>query len=381
MLATFEHRYYGNSIPVEDYSTENLRFLRSEQVLFDLIELVDFLKREVMNDPNARVILHGVAQAGTLASWARQRFPNIIDGAWVSSAPVRATGAFPEFAEDVGELIREKASDQCYNRISQAFNGAQHALDAGRADRLSEMFNTCDPLSLENPLEVELFFYAMMLSLETAMVADGDIDNIGRVCDRLTSDEFSTGLEALSALLMNRYADVRECFDLSFDTFVQYLTDVDIDGEANRELGLRQSAYQTCTEFGAFPTTSSPDQPFGNRVTYDLFLAECQAAFGEFITKDLVYEAVRITNLHYGGDDPRSTNVLFTNGALDPLRHVSITEYQNLLSNARVTPREFTAADIVSIQDSDSEELLETKRMAAQYISTWLGPSINPVRK
>ncbi|XP_058116906.1 putative serine protease K12H4.7 [Anopheles ziemanni] len=381
MLATFEHRYYGNSIPVEDYSTENLRFLRTEQVLFDLIELVDFLKREVMNDPNARVILHGVAYAGTLASWARQRFPNIIDGAWVSSAPVRATVNFPEYYEDIGSFIREKASDQCYNRIFQAFHTAQNLLDAGETEMVSEMFNTCDPVNVEDPLEVELFFFAMMVSLELAMAEDLDVENIGRVCDRLTSDEFDTGLEALSAFLLDRYAEERECFDLSFENFVRYLTDVDIDSVANTEFGLRQSTYHDCTEFGLFPTTTSPDQPFGNRVTYDLFLAECQAAFGEFITQDLVYEAVRLTNFHYGADDPRTTNVLFTNGALDPLRHVSITSYQNLLSNARVTPREFAGVDIRSISGFDSEELLETKHMAEQYISSWLGSPISPFWK
>ncbi|KFB34848.1 AGAP003639-PA-like protein [Anopheles sinensis] len=379
MLATFEHRYYGNSIPVEDYSTSNLRFLRTEQVLFDLIELVDFLKREVMNDPNARVILHGVAQAGTLASWARQRFPNIIDGAWASSALVRATVSFPEFAEDIGNIIREKASDECYNRIFQAFHTAQNLLDAGFAGRISEMFNTCDPVNVEDPLEVELFFYAMMISLDSAMFDEGDLDNIGRVCDRLTSDEYNTGLDALSAFLINRYAEERECFDLSFENFVRYLTDIDIDSVANQEFGLRKSTYQTCTEFGAFPITTSPDQPFGNRITYDLFLAECQAAFGEFLTEQVVYEGVRLTNLHYGADDPRTTNVLFTNGALDPLRHVSITSYQNLLANARVTPREFTGADIFAINDFDSEELLETKRMAEQYISSWLGSPISPL--
>uniref|UniRef100_A0A182SA17 Peptidase S9 prolyl oligopeptidase catalytic domain-containing protein n=1 Tax=Anopheles maculatus TaxID=74869 RepID=A0A182SA17_9DIPT len=78
-LASNEHRYFGTSSPVPDYSSENLRFLRTEQALFDLIEWIDFLRREVMGDPNARVILHGFSYGGALASWARQRFPNIID--------------------------------------------------------------------------------------------------------------------------------------------------------------------------------------------------------------------------------------------------------------------------------------------------------------
>uniref|UniRef100_A0A182QN93 Prolylcarboxypeptidase n=1 Tax=Anopheles farauti TaxID=69004 RepID=A0A182QN93_9DIPT len=380
-LATFEHRYFGTSNPTPDYSTENLRFLRTEQVLFDLIEWIDFLKREVMGDPNARVILHGVAYGGALASWARQRFPNIIDGAWASSAPVRATTNFPEFAEEVGNIIRTRASTECYNRIFQAFHTAENLIDAGVTELVSDLFNTCDPVDADNPLEVELLFFAMMVSLERAMVEDLDVENINRVCDRLTDDEFETGLEALSNFLTERYADARECFDLSFDNFIRYLTDVDIDAPSNAEFGLRQSTYHDCTEFGYFETTNSPNQPFGSKVTYDLFLAECQAAFGEWLTEEVVYEGVRLTNFHFGATDPRVTNVLYTNGEIDPLRHVSITEYTNLLANARVTPNAFIGQDIISISGMDSEELLETKHMAEQYITTWLGSPISPFRK
>ncbi|XP_040153138.1 putative serine protease K12H4.7 [Anopheles arabiensis] len=380
-LATNEHRYFGESYPTEDLSTENLRFMRTEQVLFDLIEWIDFLRREVMGDPNARVILHGVGYGGSLATWARQRFPNIIDGAWGSSAPVRATTNFEEFAVEVGNIIRERGSDQCYNRIFQAFHTAENLIDAGRTEMISEMFNTCDPVDTDNPLEVELFFFAMMFSLEAAMVEDYDIENIGRVCDALTDDEFGTGLEALSAFLLDRYADTRECFDLSFENFIRYLTDVDINAPANVEFGLRQAGYQDCTEFGYFEMTTSPDQPFGTKVTYDLFLAECQAAYGDWLSKDVVYEGVRLTNFHFGATDPRITNVLYTNGELDPLRAVSITEYTNLLANARVTPGAFIGQDIQSISGMDSEELLETKHMAEQYITTWLGSPISPFRK
>uniref|UniRef100_A0A182STR5 Uncharacterized protein n=1 Tax=Anopheles maculatus TaxID=74869 RepID=A0A182STR5_9DIPT len=313
--------------------------------------------------------------------WARQRFPNIIDGAWASSSPVRATANFEEFAVEVGNIIRVKGSDQCYNRIFQAFHTAENLIDAGVTDMVSEMFNTCEPVDTENEFEVQAFFFAMMLSLEAAMVEDFDIDNIGRVCDRLTDDQFSTGMEALSEFLIDRYSEARECFDLSLENFVRYLTDEDVDSTANLEYGLRQSVYHDCTEFGYFETTSSPDQPFGSKVSYDLFLAECQAAFGEWITQEVVYEGVRLTNFHFGANDPRVTNVLYTNGQLDPFRTVSITEYTNLLANARVTPAAFYTEDIRAISGMDSEEMLETKHMAEQYITTWLGSPISPFRK
>uniref|UniRef100_A0AAG5CU36 Prolylcarboxypeptidase n=1 Tax=Anopheles atroparvus TaxID=41427 RepID=A0AAG5CU36_ANOAO len=378
MLATNEHRYFGTSSPVEDYSTENLRFLRSEQVLFDLIEWIDFLRREVMNDPNAKVILHGFGYGGALASWARQKFPNIIDGAWASSATVRATVDFSEFVEDFGNTIRIKGSEECHNAIFRAFHTAENLLDAGRTDLVSSMFNTCDDIDAENSLQVELFLHLMVLSLELSMFDDFDLENFDRVCDQLTDDQYETSMEALAAFLKNRYSDVRDCFDLSFENFISILGETDINAPQNLEFGLRQLNYHVCTEFGYFQTAQSPDQPFGSKVTYDLFLQECQAVFGEWLTQDVIYEGVRLTNFHYGATDPRTTNVLFTNGGIDPFRFVSITSYLNLLSNARVTPAAFFTEDIRAISGFDTEEMLETKNMAEQYVSSWLGPQINP---
>ncbi|KFB38638.1 hypothetical protein ZHAS_00006026 [Anopheles sinensis] len=380
-LATNEHRYFGTSSPVEDYSAENLRFLRTEQVLFDLIEWIDFLKREVMNDPNARVILHGFGYGGAIASWARQRFPNIIDGAWASSATVRATVNFNEFVEDFGNTIRIKGSTECHNAIFRAFHTAENLLDAGRTDIVSSMFNTCDDIDPENSLQVELFLHLMVLSLELSMFDDYDLENFERVCDQLTDDQYDTPMEALAAFLKNRYAEIRECFDLSFENFISILGETDIDAPQNLEYGLRQLNYHVCTEFGYFQTAQSPYQPFGSKVTYDLFLQECEAVFGEWLTEDIIYEGVRLTNFHYGATDPRTTNVLFTNGGIDPFRHVSITEYQNLLANARVTPAAFFTEDIRSISGYDSAEMLETKNMAEQYITSWLGSQISPFRK
>uniref|UniRef100_A0A1I8JUL4 Prolylcarboxypeptidase n=1 Tax=Anopheles funestus TaxID=62324 RepID=A0A1I8JUL4_ANOFN len=380
-LATNEHRYFGDSSPVPDYSSENLRFLRTEQALFDLIEWIDYLKREIMGDPNARVILHGFSYGGALASWARQRFPNIIDGAWVSSATVRATVNFEEFTEDFGNTIRIKGSDECYNSIFRAFHTAENLLDAGLTETVSDIFNTCDPIDADSPLQVQLFLHLMVLSLEISMFEDFNIENVARVCETLTDDQYDTPMQALAAYLQDRYDDIRDCFDLSFENFISILGDESLDAVQNQQYGLRQLNYHICTEFGYFQTAASPYQPFGSKVTYDLFLEECAAVFGEWLSSDVLYDGVRLTNFHFGATDPRITNVLYTNGGIDPFRHVSITEYTNLLANARVTPAAFYTEDIRAISGFDSEEMLETKHMAEEYIITWLGSPISPFRK
>lgn len=52
-----EHRYYGQSFPVNDLSTENLRFLTTEQALEDVANFIRTLKQNP-NFQNSRVIKH-----------------------------------------------------------------------------------------------------------------------------------------------------------------------------------------------------------------------------------------------------------------------------------------------------------------------------------
>ena len=40
MVVAVEHRYYGSSLPVSDFTTENLRYLSSKQALADLARFI-----------------------------------------------------------------------------------------------------------------------------------------------------------------------------------------------------------------------------------------------------------------------------------------------------------------------------------------------------
>lgn len=60
-------------------TVESLRFLSAEQMVFDIGELVEAIRDE-LNAPNANVILWGIGFGGTLATWARSEFPDLIQG-------------------------------------------------------------------------------------------------------------------------------------------------------------------------------------------------------------------------------------------------------------------------------------------------------------
>lgn len=61
-----EHRFYGRSHPLNDTSTENLRFLTVDQALADLAIFVNHVKNVNESFANSSVILVGASYSGKL---------------------------------------------------------------------------------------------------------------------------------------------------------------------------------------------------------------------------------------------------------------------------------------------------------------------------
>lgn len=88
-----EHRYYGTSFPVPDLSTENLRFLTTDQALGDMVFFArnakfDGLERNMTSYENA-YIAYGGSYAGALVAILRKQYPDTFWGAISSSGTPR----------------------------------------------------------------------------------------------------------------------------------------------------------------------------------------------------------------------------------------------------------------------------------------------------
>lgn len=62
-----------------EFSWDNLRYLTIDQTLADISTFIDFV-RQSLNTPNAPVILWGSQVGATLASWARLKYPHLVNG-------------------------------------------------------------------------------------------------------------------------------------------------------------------------------------------------------------------------------------------------------------------------------------------------------------
>ncbi|XP_038119117.1 putative serine protease K12H4.7 [Culex quinquefasciatus] len=379
-MFTNEHRYYGHSSPVSDYSTENLRYLTVEQAMVDLAEWIFHLRNNVVRDTNAKVILLGTGYAGAIATWARQRYPHLVDGVWASSGKIEARFNFKEYAEEIGELLRDLGNDECYSRIWRAFRTAENLMDAGRTETVTEMFNTCEPVDEENMLDVETFFFNVKAALQDAVLRGQNVEATEALCEALEESTEETDIQVIAQWLQEFYFFL-DCMPFDFEAHTDAFRLTEIGYPENANLGLRQRVYQFCTEFGWFLTADSADQPFGYRVTMYFFLNFCRSVFGEWLSSEVVADGVHLTNMHFGGQNPRISNVLFTNGALDPQRDISITEYLQPRSNAIVIPGYFASPDLNAISGYNSPELIEAKHKVQQYIESWLYEPVTPYER
>ncbi|CAG2122608.1 unnamed protein product, partial [Medioppia subpectinata] len=82
-----EHRYYGRSVPTQDLSIENLKYLTLELALKDAEQFILGMTKNLSIE-GSKWVVWGLSYSGKLAVWFREKYPNITVGAVSSSAPV-----------------------------------------------------------------------------------------------------------------------------------------------------------------------------------------------------------------------------------------------------------------------------------------------------
>ncbi|KAI3328840.1 peptidase S28 [Ustulina deusta] len=99
-----EHRYYGSSIPTTDFSTENLRFLTTDQALADTAYFANHVKfaglEHVDFSPKKTAwIAYGGSYAGAFVALLRKLYPNEYWGAISSSGVPEAIWDYYKYFE------------------------------------------------------------------------------------------------------------------------------------------------------------------------------------------------------------------------------------------------------------------------------------------
>ena len=88
IAVVLEHRYYGTSFPTPDLSTENLRFLTTQQALADTAFFARNVVFEGLEDlkltaPHTPYIAYGGSYAGAFVAFLRKTYPDTYFGDYI----------------------------------------------------------------------------------------------------------------------------------------------------------------------------------------------------------------------------------------------------------------------------------------------------------
>ncbi|VTJ73385.1 Hypothetical predicted protein [Marmota monax] len=289
LVISLEHRFYGLSVPPGGLGMAQLRYLSSRHALADVVSARLALSRLFNVSSISPWICFGGSYAGSLAAWARLKFPHLIFASVASSAPVRATLDFSEYNDkpsergdwwvaggrrwDVSEgdrlrgqpseggpaegddgRVLERGKRRCRAAVSAAFAEVERRLRAGGAARaaLRAELGACG--SLRRAEDQAELLGTLQALVGGAVQYDGQAGvplSVRQLCGLLAGGGNRShpapygGLRRAVQIVMHSLG--QRCVSPSRAETVTQLraTEPQVSG-----LGDRQWLYQTCTEFG-----------------------------------------------------------------------------------------------------------------------------------
>eukprot|EP00123_Amoebidium_parasiticum_P015372 comp22934_c1_seq1/m.36337 comp22934_c1_seq1/g.36337 ORF comp22934_c1_seq1/g.36337 comp22934_c1_seq1/m.36337 type:complete len:507 (-) comp22934_c1_seq1:219-1739(-) len=319
LMLALEHRYYGKSLPVPDFTTPNMRYLSSRQALADLAQFHGFAMERFNLTTKNKWVSFGGSYPGMLAGWMRLKYPHLIHAAVASSAPVEAVLDFPGYNNVVGDTLAEPlvgGSRQCRRVVSEGHAQIKELLKTpeGR-DQLASKFNICaGGKSLEDLRNQQQFAGMGVVRLPTQSndpACEGALCNIAKICAFLSDESGPESfVDRLAALAQKQNYG---CLNVDYNSTLEFTADTSISNGWGRVW-----TWQTCTEFGFFQTCEE-----GSRCPYaqglfplDHYTEICKKAFG--IPREMTERAIQSTNTWYGGRKVKGSRIMFPNGSVDP---------------------------------------------------------------
>ena len=336
-IIVLEHRYYGASIPFGTPNLEQMKYLTIHNALEDLAAFEKFAVDK--HALNGKWIAVGGSYPGMLAAFYRLKHPELVAGAWASSAPIGVVSSFSGY----DALASRTLGPECSMLVRQAEDevDAKFADPAQRAALIERVYGPLDeavaakitPLSIKgmvmgggksaaqygsthyfcgslkqhesDPLE-GYFQYTDPTLADDPVTPDDGAD---------AGDAGVIAIDDAGALPLSPGGDVRVP---GFPAFV----DPDL-APAAAPRQIPAWTYQTCREVGFFQVHNSDRTQSVAPVEYSdaYFEASCAKQF---------HMLPNIAGTRSTYFDPiasgQATNILFVNGSADPWSSLSLTD-------------------------------------------------------
>ncbi|XP_066146398.1 putative serine protease F56F10.1 isoform X1 [Euwallacea fornicatus] len=384
ILFQLEHRFYGKSHPTEDLSIDNLKYLTSEQALADLAIFVNAMNKKYNLSSNVKWIAFGGSYPGSLAAWARLKYPHLIHGSVSSSGPLLAIPDFQDYFQVVADDLKN-VDELCYTAVKEGFAQIDLLLQSkDLIKNLTPLFHLCDPLeaSIGNEQDIANFFST--LADNFAGIAQYNKDN------RLSTKGTALGNITLDTVcnIMNNNSEVKEinrlatfnklmldatnqtCLDFMYSKMISEIKNISFDAATSE--GSRQWTFQTCNEFGFYQSSDKKPQVFSDKFPVDFSIKQCEDIFGAKFNSTYLDYVTERTNTLYGALDIEVSNVVFVHGTVDPWHVLGITSTVTQNAPAILIKGTAHCADMYPAADEDLPQLKAARVEIAQHIESWL---------
>ncbi|XP_065208204.1 putative serine protease F56F10.1 isoform X2 [Planococcus citri] len=379
-IFSLEHRFYGNSVPKNDTTVQNLIHLNSGQAIADIAYFIRGVSKEYAMSNDTKWIVFGCGYAGTLAAWLRLKYPYLVHGAVSSSAPLLAKADFSEYYQELKSIL-DLHNPKCSSKIAEANEQLDRLIktEKGRrhASRLFQLYT-----ELENtPEDITSLFDALAENIAQVVqnnrgkraasaVITEDPPTIQTICDIMTY----AGVSALDL-----YAAVNIFIIKSYLWgWRNHSNKNRVERQKNTTYpyfyyGERQWNYQLCTEFGFYQTSSKSSDLFGAHIPSKYFTKSCEDVFGPEFNETRLNHGIYRTNTMYGGKKINVGNLVFVHGSNDPWKALGVTHvpknapYEIILINGTAH-----CGDIDPYEDGDKEELKEAQNKIKTILQSWL---------
>ncbi|GFR12158.1 lysosomal Pro-X carboxypeptidase [Trichonephila clavata] len=327
-----EHRYYGKSLPYGELSFENNTYrgyLTTEQALADFASLIYHLKNVLPGGLKAPVIAFGGSYGGMLAAWIRIKYPHLVNGALSSSAPILlfSNSASCKNFPAIITADFKNAGISCANNIRKSWSIIRKI---GKSESgsmfLTKTFKTCQSI---HPVNVS----SLIEWLESTWAY-------------LAMTDYPYPTNFLNPLPANP---------------------IDVTCNGGASLGDEVWEYQECTEMVS-PECSTGTTDMFEPKSWDFneFSLECWKKFNVKPNENASY-------IMYGGKDiTASSNIIFTNGRLDPWYGGGILQSLSDTLIAIVIEDAAHHLDLRSSNAADPDSVKKARYTIKEWIYKWI---------
>ncbi|XP_030756791.1 putative serine protease K12H4.7 [Sitophilus oryzae] len=381
LVVCLEHRYYGESQPLENLSTENLKYLSSTQALEDAATFIQFINTQYNLTSDVKWIVYGASYSGSLAAWLRLKYPHLVAGAVSHSGPLEAVLEFKEYLQVVLDDFASH-STQCLTNIKAAFTELEEVVSSCLEDSeiynyVDEVLTLCDSIEQSEGNDKDLAsFFEVLADDNFAYVAQynknpslGNL-TVDFVCDIMVDESIGTVVDRLGKVntaVLNKTGS--ECLDYTYTSMITQYTNVTADPSSM----MRQWFYQTCTEFGFFQTSAQDDPVFGSRFDIDFFVETCQDLFGTEFNESLITAGINQVNTRYGATNIKASNVVYVHGSMDPWHVLGKLEDDNEVGSKAIVIQGLShCAGYYTARANDSDDLINARAEVHKLVGEWL---------